>query len=206
MESAEILPYIASSLIAAAVVVIGWFVTTYLNRRESRKRYAERRDDMQKAIYAEIRAFVALQERNQLERYRDEVAERIRQGGFIPFVIEDQHDSVFRAMISEIHFLPMETIDDITVYYQTLLQIREMQKSLKSPEYRALEPERRALIYSDYIETIATALRAGQAALTYIELFDQKGKDGVKEYKSALAQKRADENKLEVKAWLSENQ
>lgn len=204
-EPAGIFPLIASSLIAAAVVVVGWFVTSLLNRREARRLHKERRDDMQKAIYAEIRAFVALQERNQLAQYRDEVVRKIRDENFEPFFIEDHHDNVYQALIADTHYLPKETIDEITVYYQTLRQTREMQRAMKSTEYQALEPLRRALVYSDYIETIETAMRAGKAALTYIEIFDVGGKSGILEYKSKRAQRRAEEQKIEVKAWVNEN-
>ncbi len=204
-EPTSLLPYIASSLIAAAVVVLGWFVTSLLNRREARRLHRERRDDMQKAIYAEIRAFVSLQNRNDLEQHRMNLVNNIQNNNLTPFVIAEEHDRVYQALVGDIHYLPKETIDDVTIFYHSIAQISKMQDAMSGERFKALEQERRARIYDDYIATLQTALVQGREALKVIRKFDDEGRDAVEEYKSALRKNAKEAQNLETKAWVKEN-
>ena len=173
-----------SALIGAFVVLVGWLFTFY---RESHARQMSRKErirDVQRALYAEIRAYVAVLKRDQLDDYREDMIEKMRgKDGkgrdFIPLIPRERNDMMFRAIVNEIHILPRSSIDPVALYYSQLAAIAALIDDLRSPEFKDMDRARRIQMYSDYIDMKKEALDLGEEAMLMIATYASGGRDAV---------------------------
>jgi hypothetical protein len=160
---------VIAAVISSGVTALGWIVT---HRREgvaeARRRF-ERTIDVQKALRAEVANYVAQLEEVDLAEHLDGVLAAMRNDpAFVPFVPREAFDTVFRALICDIHLLPGGAVEPVVRYYAHLIGLGAFADDLRSPEFASLVPERRAAMFSHFIAMKVKALdyaREADAAL-----------------------------------------
>lgn len=197
------------ALIAALVVMSGWLVNGWRNRRSERRLRRARVRDVQKALYAEIRAYLTVLERDRLDIYGANLARRIVEGGdgaakFVPFIPTERNTIVFEAIVAEIHVLPRATIDPVVLYYSQLEAISALIGDLRSPAYAEMGAKRRAQMYLDYISLKQEALALGHDALEAIEMYDVFGEGGVSAWEEYVAREERDRLAEDVRKWVED--
>ena len=168
---------ITVALIGAAVVALGWFVNSWRDRKAMQRRRIERRRDVQSAIAAEILPYVEALELFDLEEALDKVVTRMRSDpDYVPVVPTERNDTVFRAILPDIHILPEPVIRPVVRYYSQLFAIEAIIDDLRSPAFREMSEEQREKIYADYFGLKIQALKLGRVALEAIEQALGKGR------------------------------
>lgn len=157
-------PTVVASLVAASVAMVAWPVNDLLNRRRARELRAERINDVQRALLAEIRAHVV-----SLETQRVEGAEaraligKLRDGGYIHLSPAEANDRIYMAIIEEVHVLPHWVIDPVVTYYRQIAVMaamaHEVQRQIDTNPVRAAE------MFADYLEMTDAARETGQEAI-----------------------------------------
>lgn len=173
MDMAPLDPYLSpqaqQAVVAGAFLAFGWWYVARDNRRRDSEQRAARVRDMQRALYAEIRAYLAALERDALSQYGQRMAARIESdSGYFPIIPTEHNDAVFRALVAQIHVLPRDTIDPVVLYYSQLNAIGAMIADLREVGSRDIGAERKAAMYRDYIAMKIGALELGRAALAAI--------------------------------------
>lgn len=162
-------PQAQSAVIAGMFLAAGWWVVAFQSRRRDNKHRADRIRDVQRAIFAEIRAYVAVLERDQIEEYGEEIAKRIEsEPGYFPVIPTEHNDAIFRAIVGELHILPRGTVDPVVLYYSQLNAIGAMIADLRDLDLNRIGPSRAAAMYRDYISMKLGAIELGEAAMTAI--------------------------------------
>lgn len=173
---------VLQAVVAGGFVAIGWMVNGWQNRRVDRRRRAERLRDVHRALFAEIGAYLAsIGDLDQLEAGRAAMVARMEaEPDFLPFLASEEKDSVYRAIIGEIHVLPRSSVDIVVAFYTQLNAIRALVDDMRSDRFAALAPERRLAVYEDYIRMTRLAFEYGSAALHLIDVFAKQGKDAAR--------------------------
>lgn len=162
-------PQAQQAVIAGLFLAVGWWVVAFQNRRRDANLRAERVRDVQRAIFAEIRAYLAVLQRDKVGEYGARIKERIlTEPGFFPVIPTEHNDAVFRAIIGDIHVLPRDTVDPVVLYYSQLNAIAAMISDLRELEVGKIGAERAAGMYHDYISMKIEALELGDKALEAI--------------------------------------
>ena len=177
------------AILAGAFVATGWLVNGWQNRREAAALRAERLRDVHRAIFAEIASYLAnLDSVEALSAYRDKMIARMRADEtFAPLIPRERNDTIFRALIEEIHILPRVTIDPLVSYYNQLFAIEALIDDMRGERFKTLEQERRIAMYSDYIDLKIQALNDGDYALKMIAAFAKGGRAGAVEQEARIA-------------------
>ena len=170
-------PRIWQAVIAGLFLAVGWIVNGAQNRRMAARLKAERLRDTHKAIYAEIGyALSALWDEGKSDTWAAAMQERIAgDPDFVPFIPKEHHDHIYDAVLDEIEVLPRQTIDAIVAYYSQIKALGALAEDMRGDGFRRLEPERRALMYGDYIAMRQRAFAAGEYALALITTFAAEG-------------------------------
>lgn len=162
-------PQAQSAVIAGLFLAIGWWVVAFQNRKRDLKQRAERVRDVQRALFAEIRAYLAVLERDHIAEYGSVIATRIEhEAGYFPVIPTEHNDAIFRAIVSEIHVLPRDTVDPVVLYYSQLNAIGAMIADLRALDTVRIGPDRAAAMYRDYISMKLGAIELGEGALVAI--------------------------------------
>jgi hypothetical protein len=177
------------AILAGAFVAAGWLVNGWQNRREAAALRAERLRDVHRAIYAEIASYLAnLESVEALSAYRDRMIARMRADEtFAPLIPRERNDTIFRALIEEIHILPRVTIDPLVSYYNQLFAIEALIDDMRGERFKTLEQERRIAMYSDYIDLKLQALSDGDYALKMIAAYAKGGRPAALEQEARIA-------------------
>ena len=158
-------PQAQQAVIAGLFLAIGWWVVGWQNRRRDDRLRAERVRDVQRALFAEIRAYLAVLERDDVAVYGARIAARIvDEPGYFPVIPSERNDAIFNAIVGEIHVLPRDTVDPVVLYYSQLNAIVAMIADLRSIDLAKIGPERAASMYRDYIAMKVEAVEMGQTA------------------------------------------
>lgn len=157
-------PAVQGALVAAFVAVGGWVYNGRQNRRMAAQLRAERVDDLQRAILAEIRAHVVALEHQQFS-FEESLAlvERVRKGGYIPTIPSEANDRIFRAVIAEIHVLPARVIDPVVIYYRLLAVMGALASDIQNLARK--DADRAADMLADYLSLSEEALESGRYAM-----------------------------------------
>jgi hypothetical protein len=159
-------PTAQGALIGGTFLALGWIVNGWQNRRRDRALRDERVRDVQRALFAEIRAYLAALKRDDIAIYGDEVARRIEtEEGFFPVIPTERNDTVFRAIVSDIHILPRASVDPVVLYYSQISVIHAMIDDLRALDLERIGPQRGAAMYRDYIALKLQAIVLGEDAL-----------------------------------------
>jgi len=156
---------LVAAFVSGVITVLGWLASHWSERRLEAKRRAEKVTDVQTALLAEIESNLKRYQELDLDGHAGEMNRLIRRSrAFTPFVPRYVSEIVFEAMIGEVHILPTKTIDDVVAYYKQEYKLRELVEDLRSDRYAGLEPDRKALMYEDYVWQIKTTLITGNQA------------------------------------------
>lgn len=191
-------PRIWQAVIAGLFVAMGWLVNGWQSRRHQDRLRRDRVNDVQRALYAEIRAHVAVLERDGFaERtappYAREMAARIRtEPDFFPLIPHERNRTIFSAIVSDIHVLPRAVVDPVAIYYSQLVAIETMIRDLRGLDKARLGAERAARVYEDYVAMKAEALVLGRDAMLMMGGFLSGGAERVRQIEAALAERDAD--------------
>ncbi len=194
----EIDPRIWQAIIAGLFVAMGWLVNGWQSRRHQDRLRRERVNDVQRALYAEIRAYVAVLERdgfaeNTAPEYTRDMAARIRgEPDFFPLIPHERNRTIFSAVISDIHVLPRAVVDPVAVYYSQLVAIETMIRDLRGLDKAKIGAERAARIYEDYVSMKTEALVLGRDAMLMMGGYLSGGAARVRQIETALAERDAD--------------
>lgn len=163
-------PAVIAAIVSAIVTAGGWFVTHSRERGAEERRRREKIIDVQKALRAEIGHHVAMLEETDLEAHLA-VVKGMMAGdeAYFPIPPREAHDSVYRALLHEIHVLPTETVDPVVAYYAQIGAIATFAEDLRERRFRALPRARRELAYEHFIGMKLRALRDGREACRRLE-------------------------------------
>ena len=160
--------------LTACVAVVLWVGNKWWERETARRARRERILDVMRALHAEIGAHVHQLSHIDLDRHRDEMIGRIEaesQDGedFVPLVPRETHDTVYRAILDQIHLLPADAVAPVVLYYNQVITVANLTDDLRSQRFETISRERKAALYSDFIELKKTALQMGTAARERLE-------------------------------------
>lgn len=159
-------PRAVQALIAGTFVALGWLVNGFANRRRDAKQRAERVRDVQRALFAEIRAYLAALKAVDLRVYGAGIERRIMsEPGYFPVIPTERNDHVFQAIIGDIHVLPRQVIDPVVLYYSQLSAISALIDDLRALDVAKVGPDRASAMYRDYIALKIEAIDLGEEAL-----------------------------------------
>lgn len=162
-------PPAQQAVIAGLFVAVGWWVVAWQNRRRDAASRAERVRDVQRALFAEIRANVGALRRDDLDDYGETIAGRIEaEPGYFPSVPTESKDAIFRAILPNLHLLPRDTIDPIVLYYSQLNGIGAAIADLRALDAASVGPDRAAALYRDFLSMKREALTLGEEAMIAI--------------------------------------
>ncbi len=190
-------PRIWQAVIAGLFVAMGWVVNGWQSRRHQDRLRRERVNDVQRALYAEIRAYVAVLERDGFAEgsapaYAREMAARIRaEADFFPLIPHERNRTIFSAVVGDIHVLPRAVVDPVAVYYSQLVAIETMIRDLRSLDKDRIGAERAARVYEDYVAMKTEALVLGRDAMLMMGGFLSGGAERVRQIETALAERDA---------------
>ena len=160
---------VIAAVISSGVTALGWIVTFRREGRAEARRRAERTVDVQKAVLAEVANYAAQLEEVDLPEHLEGVLAAMRHDpDFVPFVPREAFDTVFRALIADIHLLPSGAVEPVVRYYAHLIGLAAFADDLRSADFRALVPERRSAMFTHFIAMKIRALdyaREADAAL-----------------------------------------
>ncbi|MDB6176913.1 hypothetical protein PAF17_05255 [Paracoccus sp. Z330] len=162
-------PQAQQAVIAGLFLAIGWWVVALQNRKRDAKLRADRVRDVQRALFAEIRAYLAALRRDNVGEYGAKIRERIlNEPGYFPVIPSENNNAIFKAIAGEIHVLPRDTVDPIVLYYSQLNAISAIIADLRQLKLGVIGAERAANMYRDYISMKIEALELGDQALEAI--------------------------------------
>lgn len=169
-DPAIIDPRLIAALIGAGVASVGWVFKAWLDKAQDHNRRQERVRDVQTALTAEILPYLEVLELFDLTDHLGQVIDKMRaQVGYFPLVPTERNDTVFRAVLSEIHVLPEPVIKPVVRYYSQLFAIEALIEDLRGQGVRDLNDDAREAMYTDYISMKLQALELGKNAVAAID-------------------------------------
>ena len=152
------------------VNVLGWIVAGRRERAAAARLRAEKQTDVSTALLAEILHYRdALQFFDLDERWEKVVEQMETDESYVPFIPSERNDTIFRAIISEIHVLPVGVIRPVTRYYNQIFAIDAIIADLRSDDYAQAAPQKRIALYTDYISLKKQAIEDGERAIAALE-------------------------------------
>ncbi len=163
-------PVIIAAAIAAVINVLGWVVTGRREHRAAERRRAEQRGDISTALLAEIVHYRDALTFFDLDKgWSDVVTQMEADESYLPFVPSERNDTIFRAILGEIHILPEAVILPVTRYYNQVFAIEAIIADLRAEAVRREPQGKRIAIFTDYISLKKEALVAAEAAIGALE-------------------------------------
>lgn len=159
-------PVIIASAIAGLVNVVGWFVTGRRDRLATRARRLEKQNDIATALLAEVTHYRDALAFFDLDEAWEQVSERMDQDkNYMPVIPSERNDTIFRAILPEIHILPEDVIQPVTRYYNQVFAIDAIIEDLRSEQMRNQSTDTRVAAFTDYISLKKQALSDGDSAI-----------------------------------------
>ncbi|MEO1492831.1 MAG: hypothetical protein AAFV19_11820 [Pseudomonadota bacterium] len=162
-------------LTAAVVAVAGWLVNDWLTRRTAAHHLLSKKIDYMRALSAEIKSYANSRwlPSEDLQRVKDALPGQFNppedaapgDPGYVPFVPSEKHDTIFEAIVHDIHVLPSRTIYPVVVYYSQIRSIRDLGSDMRSPEYAALSAERREALMRKYLDMVEYSYTQARKAI-----------------------------------------
>lgn len=160
---------IIAALIGAIVVSLGWLISYRLERERTRNERVEKQVDVQKALRAEIKAIVDARQNRDLEGSLERGMARFDaedpNDPYVPFIPHEKHDTVYQALLTEIHLLPTQTVEPVILYYNQAVSIALMASDLRSERFAMLDRDRRKKMLRDYMMMKIEGQVLGQTAI-----------------------------------------
>lgn len=159
-------PRVQQAIIAGLFVAVGWVFNGYQNRKRERRRRLERMQDVQTALIAEIDHYVVTLKQFDLSASWSRIVTAMEEDAkYIPVVPSERNDTVFSALIAEIHVLPEPVIQPVVGYYNQVFAVDAIIDDLRSELFREMDQVQRIGMYTDYIALKQEALARGEAAV-----------------------------------------
>jgi hypothetical protein len=160
-------PVIIASAIAAMVNVLGWVVAGRRDRHAAARRRREKQDDIATALMAEITHYRDALNFFDLDEVWDIVSDQMAENEtYMPVIPSERNDTIFRAILPEIHILPEDVIQPVTRYYNQVFAIDAIIDDLRSASFRSEPYKTRISAYTDYISLKKQALEDGNSAIS----------------------------------------
>ncbi|SDZ92198.1 hypothetical protein [Rubrimonas cliftonensis] len=166
---------VIAAVITALVTTAGWFVNHARERQLEEQRRREKIIDLQKALLAEVRT------------HRRELEEDEKQDGgymprlqrlhgtftqdaqFKPIVPLEKHDTVFSALVGEIHLLPGNVVEPVVAYYAKLATLSAFIADLREGELRKMPAPRLMTAFRDMVAVKVRTLVLAKEAEAALE-------------------------------------
>ncbi|MFN3972232.1 MAG: hypothetical protein ACK4L4_12820 [Gemmobacter sp.] len=162
-------PQVQAAALAGFFLACGWVVNGWQNRRRDAALREERVRDVLRSLYSEIRAYLAVLRRDDVGVYGADLCARIlAEPGFFPIIPTERNDTMFRAVVDEIHVLPDAVIHSVVLYYSQVVAIETIIADLRGLDHAKVGQRRAAGIYRDYIGLKIEAVELGAKALADI--------------------------------------
>ncbi len=162
-------PQVQAAVLAGLFLAAGWLVNGRANRRVAAALRDERVRDVLRALYSEIRAYVAVLRRNQVGTNGATLRDRIRdEEGFFPFVPSERNATIFSTIVGDISILPDNTIHPVVLYYTQIDTIEALIDDLRSLDVARCGQARAADLYADFMLVKIEAADLGADALAAI--------------------------------------
>ena len=162
-------PRIWQAVLAGLFVAVGWLVNGAQNRRTEARLRRERREDVQRALVAEIKHYFEVLEGEDLNEVWQTMQPRIA-SGYVPFLPSEANDMVFQSVLVDIHILPKKVIDPVVKYYSQLRALEAQIADSRLPAFVEGDDtdarNRRAAVFQDYLEMRQRARTYASAALS----------------------------------------
>lgn len=164
--SAWIGPVIIAAAIAAMVNVLGWYVAGVRDRRADDRRRREKQNDIATALMAEIAHYRDALAFFDLDEVWDSVTQEMSENeAYTPFIPSERNDTIFSAILSDIHILPEDVIQPVTRYYNQVFAIDAIISDLRAASFKEQPHRTRITVYTDYISLKKQALEDGTRAI-----------------------------------------
>ena len=165
-------PAIVAAIISGVISVVGWILTGCRELSSERRRRAERRVDVQTALRAEIQHNVDILSNPDFDLNRTwehVVSEMEDEPTYVPLIPSERNDTVFRAIVQDIHILPGDVIQPVVRYYNQVFAIDAMIADLRGNGFAGAEQDQRIKMYTDYIALKLEALEQGKGAIIALD-------------------------------------
>lgn len=159
-------PVIIASAIAGMVNVLGWFMAGRRDRQREGRRRREKRVDIATALLAEITHYRDALVFFDLDEVWESVTEQMSDDeDYMPVIPSERNDTIFTAILPDIHILPESVIQPVTRYYNQVFAIDAIIEDLRSASFREEPYRTRLTAYTDYISLKKQALADGDSAI-----------------------------------------
>ena len=170
-------PQVWQAFIAGVFIAGGWLVNAQIERDNKAAERAERCQDISLALSAEIGAMQYQLVRGKsvpdgiadLEKTRDEFSRRIEVEDIVPFVPTEHNDTVYRTFLPNIQLLDAEQIRLVVAFYDTVKNCEDLAADMRGESYACLPADRRAAIYTHFMNMKITLLKQGSDATTALK-------------------------------------
>lgn len=164
-------PRIWQAVIAGLFVAVGWIVNGAQNRRDAARLRREQREDVQRALVAEIKHYLEVLDGEDLNAAWEAMQPRIA-SGYVPFLPTEYNDMVFQSVLQNIHILPKTVIDPVVKYYSQLNAIEaQIADSRLKPFVEGADDascKRREIAYFQYLQMKQRARTYAVEALRHL--------------------------------------
>ncbi|WP_107844821.1 hypothetical protein [Litoreibacter ponti] len=155
------------AVVGGLFIALGWVFNGWQNRKRDRRRRLERVQDVQTALIAEIDHYVMTLKLFDLSATWSRIVGAMEEDAkYIPVVPSERNDTVFSALIAEVHVLPEEVIQPVVGYYNQVFAVEAIIDDLRSDLFREMDQVQRIGMYTDYIALKQEALARGEVALS----------------------------------------
>lgn len=163
-------PVIIAASIAGVVNVLGWFVASCRDRLADDRRREEKCSDLSTALLAEILHYCdALNFFDLDDVWETVVGEMEKDESYMPFVPSERNETIFRAILGDIHILPESVIQPVTWYYNQVFAIEAIINDLRSNTLRQEVQRKRIAAYTDYISLKKEELASADVAIKALD-------------------------------------
>ncbi|MEO1549677.1 MAG: hypothetical protein AAFR93_04500 [Pseudomonadota bacterium] len=145
------------TLFGACAVGIVAYIREIVARRTDR---AERVRDVQIALCAEIRAYLAVLKRDDLDSFERKMTKKMKDN-FVPFVSTEDNNSLFKVIAPNVHVLPESSIDPGVVDSSQAAALAKDQRSDASED---VQSTRRTDIYRSFLSLPRAVITLGTNA------------------------------------------
>lgn len=163
-------PVLLGAILTSAAGALGWFVTFRNTQKLDVARRAERVQDFQIALRAEIASelmsldVIDLDEHFAIvqQRYRDEL-------GYSVLVSQLSANLIFDAIVKDIHILPAAVIGPVVHYARMRQTTILFAGDLRDERFRTLSTDRQLAMYADYLQTLKQLRDLAQEAAVALD-------------------------------------
>lgn len=201
-----------SAMIAAIVVVTGWFVTFFFQEFRKEDARADDQEDLLLALRAEIWIYLWALRKGDTKRYGEDLDCQIeialaKGENFIPFLTQLSAPVAFEGLRSHLHRAPADTVDTIVQFYAALSDARRFVEEMQSDSFKLLPLKRRKKAYGHYMEMRLQLEDSAQDAVKtvnrYLRVSDAEGEPMTRDNAESTPESDISARKSELRNWIN---